>query len=165
MSAMRACICYAMLMTWIRTIYLYLFSLVGLALVVIGSVSLVDLGLKIAVFRQADQEFSERPPFPPEKALPEAVRETPSVKDDQTPRAAVLLTDEETQALDLWKQDYQNWKEHQERINPLRSRRERTASRSIAFLLVGVPLFLYHWRIVARSHSADQPTKRGAFNT
>ena len=57
----------------VRTIYLYLFALVGLALLSIGTVRMVDLGLKAFVFTAADQ--SQRiyarqlpaPPFPPEK--------------------------------------------------------------------------------------------------
>ena len=39
----------------IRLIYLYLFSFVGLLVVVIGSVRLVDLGLKVFVFKNADK--------------------------------------------------------------------------------------------------------------
>lgn len=43
----------------IRTIYLYLFSFVGLLTVVIGAVRMVDLGLKVFVFRDADRyEYS-----------------------------------------------------------------------------------------------------------
>lgn len=43
----------------IRIIYLYLFSFVGLLVVVIGSVRMVDLGLKIFVFKDADRyEYS-----------------------------------------------------------------------------------------------------------
>ncbi len=38
----------------IRLIYLYLFSAVGLIVAVVGSVRLVDLGLKVIVFRGAD---------------------------------------------------------------------------------------------------------------
>ena len=38
----------------IRLIYLYLFSAVGLIVAVIGSVRLVDLGLKVIVFQGAD---------------------------------------------------------------------------------------------------------------
>lgn len=38
----------------IRFIYLYLFAFVGLFIVVIGSVRMVDLGLKIFVLRDAD---------------------------------------------------------------------------------------------------------------
>ena len=39
----------------IRLIYLYLFAFVGLFTVVIGSVRMVDLGLKIFVFKDADK--------------------------------------------------------------------------------------------------------------
>ena len=114
------------------------------------------------MFRRADQEFFERPPFPPEKALPEELREIPVEKNGQTARAAILLTDEEKLALDFWKQDYQNWKERQERIDPVRSRRERTASRSVAFLFIGIPLFLYHWRIIAHSRPGGHSTSHNA---
>jgi len=39
----------------VRLIYLYLFSFVGLLTVVIGSVRMVDLGLKVFVFPEADR--------------------------------------------------------------------------------------------------------------
>lgn len=43
----------------IRLIYLYLFSFVGLLTVVIGSVRMVDLGLKVFVFPDSDKyEFT-----------------------------------------------------------------------------------------------------------
>lgn len=39
----------------VRFIYLYLFSFVGLLIVVIGSVQLVNLGLKVLVFPESDR--------------------------------------------------------------------------------------------------------------
>ena len=45
-------------MSLIRKIYLYLFSLIGLVLVVIGCVELVNLGLKAYIFTAADQYYS-----------------------------------------------------------------------------------------------------------
>ena len=45
-------------MSLIRKIYLYLFSLIGLVLVVIGCVQLVNLGLKAYVFTAADQYYT-----------------------------------------------------------------------------------------------------------
>ena len=43
----------------IRLIYLYLFSFVGLLVVVIGSIRLLELGLKVVVFKGADSfEYS-----------------------------------------------------------------------------------------------------------
>ncbi len=48
----------------IRMIYLYLFSFVGLFTVVIGSVRMVDLGLKVLVFKDADRyEYSAVKPL------------------------------------------------------------------------------------------------------
>ncbi|MFN7088314.1 MAG: hypothetical protein ACK4NX_00600, partial [Candidatus Paceibacteria bacterium] len=41
--------------TLIRKIYLYLFSLLGLVLIVIGTVKLVDLGLRMFVFKGAEE--------------------------------------------------------------------------------------------------------------
>lgn len=67
----------------IRHFYLYLFSFVGLLIIVIGSVRMVDLGLKIFVFKEADRfEYSyptpidEKGTMPDEKIMREqAIRE------------------------------------------------------------------------------------------
>jgi len=42
----------------IRKIYLYLFTLVGLALITVGSVRLVELGLKTYVLTKADNYYN-----------------------------------------------------------------------------------------------------------
>jgi len=39
----------------IRTLYLYLFSFVGLLILIIGSIQLIDLGLKVFIFTDADR--------------------------------------------------------------------------------------------------------------
>jgi len=41
----------------LRLLYLYLFSFVGLIIVVIGSIQMVDLGLKTFVFKNADSYY------------------------------------------------------------------------------------------------------------
>ena len=43
----------------IRTIYLYLFALVGLALLISGSVRFVNMGLKAFVFTKAEQDMKK----------------------------------------------------------------------------------------------------------
>ncbi|MFH1162167.1 MAG: DUF5671 domain-containing protein [Candidatus Jorgensenbacteria bacterium] len=113
----------------IRTIYLYLFSLVGLVLVVIGLVQLVDLGLKTYVFTKADRTvvYPEYPPL---------VKPAPAGDQGTT------MTPEETAAYRAAQE------EAQQKQNE--SQRARTASNSLALLIIGVPLFLYHWRIVQR---------------
>jgi hypothetical protein len=66
----------------IRTIYLYLFSLVGLTLLIIGSVRFVDMGLKAFVFTKAEEEqslYSRQPaPMPIER-----IKEVEDLKDNQ----------------------------------------------------------------------------------
>ena len=42
--------------TLVRTIYLYIFALLGLVLLIIGSVNFLNMGLKAFVFTQADEE-------------------------------------------------------------------------------------------------------------
>ena len=39
----------------IRLLYLYLFSFIGLIIAVIGTIQLVDLGIKVFVFKDADR--------------------------------------------------------------------------------------------------------------
>lgn len=130
----------------IRKIYLYLFSLVGLFMMIIGTARLVDLGLKIFIFKQADQEVQYRsaPPYPIEKAI-ERQGEDVGIKTEN-----IILTAEEKQLLENWKNDYKRWKEEQGKIDYVRSNRERQASESIAWIIVGLPLYLYHWRIIKK---------------
>jgi hypothetical protein len=110
----------------IRKIYLYLFSLVGLVLIVIATVRLVDLGLRVYVFKGADEAviWPQRP-----------VKLTPEGQETQ-------LTPEEEENF------RQQEREAQMREN--QRQRQRTASNSTAMILVGLPLYLYHWRIIKR---------------
>jgi hypothetical protein len=111
-------------MTLIRKIYLYLFSLIGLALVVVGCVRLVDLGLKAYIFTAADQYYS----YPVAAPVPQADKNTPTT-------VPAGPTDAELQAY----QDKQ-----------VKSQRESTAANALAMIIVGVPLYLYHWRVIKK---------------
>lgn len=129
----------------IRVVYLYIFSVVGLVLAVIGAVGMLDLALKAAVFTAAerDQAWHERmPPTPPDPPRARAAAE------DSTLEAGDRAT------LRAWAEDYRRWEETGRRIDPVRSRRERAAAQNLALLLVGIPLYLYHWRTVRREAQA-----------
>lgn len=138
----------------IRSIYLYLFTLVGLALIIIGSVRLLDLGLKVFIFKEADkpEEVSRiYPPFPPERFL----EPQPVSKDKRVPNIALSektkeLTETDRDALNRWLIDYQSWKQSYDEIDYVRARREREASNSLAFIIIGLPLYLYHWMVIKR---------------
>ncbi len=126
----------------VRILYLYVFALVGLGLVAIGTVQIVDLGLKIFIFKKADQ-FPNYTNFPP----------CPTIAVDQKGDEAKYtekITPEQKTALDAWAREFKNWQEQQKKIDFLASERERKASNSIAMILVGLPLYLYHWRIIKK---------------
>jgi hypothetical protein len=134
----------------IRTIYLYLFALVGLIVLVIGVGRLVDLGLKMTVFKNADAgnyAYYERPmpvAFSSEKAQMESL---------QSCSEQCELTDVQIAAIDNWLVDYQTWQDEQGSIKDIdfvRQNRERQASSAISMIIVGLPLYLYHWMIIKR---------------
>lgn len=130
---------------FIRTIYLYLFSIVGLILIIIGGVRLVDLGLKMFVFKQADIPYYEMPPTP----ISKLIRETDQGIETQK-TTTYQLTDEEKQMLADWEQNYKTWKERESKIDRRRSDREREASNAIAMMIIGLPVFLYHWGLIQK---------------
>lgn len=113
----------------IKVIYLYLFSLVGLVLVVVGSVKIVDLGLKAYIFKNAEQVI----------VYPEMPR-------------PVMKGEEQQATNEISKEDQEKFKKEQAdyQRQEARSRKEREAANAIAMILVGTPLFLYHWKLVQR---------------
>ena len=128
----------------IRTIYLYLFALVGLMLIVIGSVDFINMGLKVWVFTQAEQEermWDEppRPYFIEEKII-----------SNEESLANLELTIEEKNSLQNWQADYTDWKERRSKIDYVTARRHRDAARNLAMMIVGLPLYLYHWTVIKK---------------
>lgn len=97
----------------IRILYLYLFSFIGLLIAVIGTIQLVDLGIKVYVFNGADRYEYSRP---------------------------VKMEDE------IY--NYEEEMAIQERENT--RQRQRQASTAIAMLVVGIPLYKYHWRLISK---------------
>ncbi len=110
----------------VRKIYLYLFAVVGLILIITGSVSLIDLGLKTYIFKQADNY--------------------PVYVD----RIAVKPADNSTE--ELTEEEYQQRKaaEEERQKQQRTSDRQRQASQAVAQLIVGIPLFIYHWRLIQK---------------
>jgi hypothetical protein len=142
----------------VRTIYLYLFALVGLALIIIGSVRLLDLGLKVFIFKEADKPESVRPqsPYPPFGVLePEPARKEKGLGEVKITEKKEIASEEKA-ALERWLIEYQSWQEEQKNIDYLRARREREASNSLAFIIIGLPLYLYHWMMIKRDRRENQ---------
>ena len=98
----------------LRLLYLYLFSFVGLLIVVIGSIQMVNLGLKMTIFKDADKYMT----YP-----------------QMDPNGKALETDAQLQ-------------ERQDK--DLSNQRQRDFANSISMIVVGAPLYLYHWRMIQR---------------
>ena len=126
----------------IRTIYLYLFALVGLTLLIIGAVRFVDMGLKAFIFTQAEQEqrIYNRQPL----AIPIQIERAKVISEGDD------LSEDEILLVKQWLVDYENWQEESSKIDFVTVRRHRDASINLSMILVGLPLFLYHWRIIRR---------------
>jgi hypothetical protein len=105
----------------VRLIYLYLFSFIGLLIVVIGSVRLVDLGIKTFIFPDADKyEYYSGPYMKGEEPA----------QDEKTIRA--------------------NAERDQTRS------RQRDLSNSVAMIVVGAPLYWYHWKTIQKENADDK---------
>jgi len=127
----------------IRTIYLYLFSLVGLVLIIIGSVGFLNMGLKAFVFTAAEDEewlWRMEPPMHYERSV-ETVED---LKDNES------LTEEQLESIDAWLVDYEQWQQKQADVDPVIANRHRDAAMDLALLLVGFPLFLFHWLTIRK---------------
>lgn len=131
----------------IRTIYLYLFALLGLVLLTIGGVRFVDMGLKAFIFTKAEEEqrlIYEQMPVP--YSVPRIEKFQQEIEEEKE----VCLSEEEKVTFEQWLADYQDWKERRSKIDPVTTRRHRDASLNLALILVGLSLYLYHWRIIKR---------------
>lgn len=140
----------------VRTVYLYLFSLVGLTLVIIGGVRFIDMGLKAFIFTQADRQESLSYKQPP---IPYPLEKIQGLAESQ--QSTVSLTEAEKTSLAQWLADYKNWKDQQEKIDPLTAQRQRDASINLAMILVGLPLYLFHWLTIRRDAKAKNQEPEG----
>lgn len=131
--------------TLIRAIYLYLFTILGLALITIATVRMIDMGLKAFVFKKVDapENFYNQYsclqmgfPITPEKL--EAMRNNDEISEEQSE----IVTD--------FLEDYKSCKERSPQISYVVSQRQRDASINLSMLFVGLPLYIYHWLIIKK---------------
>ncbi len=126
----------------IRTIYLYLFACLGLALLTIGGVRFVDMGLKAFIFTKAEEEQNLYRIQPPSPTYP--VTKMEKAQDDEE------LTEEERAAIRQWLEDYKAWQEGVSKVDYVAARRHKDASLNLSLILIGLPLYLYHWIIIKK---------------
>lgn len=99
----------------LRLLYLYLFSFIGLLIVVIGGIQLVNLGLKLAFFKDADKYYIATPVMNEKGVAVESKEEM-----------------EKRQEIEM------------------RNQKQRDFVQSFSMIVVGLPLYLYHWSIIKK---------------
>lgn len=134
----------------IRTIYLYIFALLGLVLLIIAGVRFLDMALKAFVFTQAEEEerlYSQQPAYPPVAIEKLAAADGEKIKAKE---GEITLTEAEKASIDQWIANYKDWQEKMAKVDPVTSRRHRDASTNLAMILIGLPLYFYHWGVIRR---------------
>ncbi|MDP3964825.1 MAG: DUF5671 domain-containing protein [bacterium] len=125
----------------IRPTYFYLSSLIGLVMIIVFGSMLVNLGLKTYVFTKADTEESYR--YAPTEVDPSVRGSLSAVAGCE---ADCGFDAETIQYAERYDADFDEWSETREGS----SRKQSEAANEIAFLLVAIPLFWYHWHVARR---------------
>jgi len=131
----------------LRKIYLYLFSLVGLTLIIIGAVGIINLGLQLAFFREA-LEFrygAYQPPYP-------YFLEGVNLKEVTE---KIELTEEQKRALLNWQNEFENYKTKAKSLGYMPYVYD-SFTRNLAMLIVGIPVYLYHWSLIKKEHNKEE---------
>lgn len=122
---------------------------------VISGVRFLNMGLKAFVFTKAEQEQRlnyKQPPVPRSVERLEDLSEEGAVSEE-------TISKKEKQQIEQWLTDYQQWKEEKEKIDPITSRRHREASLNLAMILIGLPLYLYHWGVIKKETRSKKDKK------
>jgi hypothetical protein len=106
----------------LRKTFLYIFASVGLVLCIIGSVSLLNIGLKTYVFTKADYCYNY--------ATPILDKNGNNTEPTQAQRDEQLKQCKEQNA----------------------ASKQNSASWAIAQLIIGIPLYLWSWRTIKKEH-------------
>ncbi len=113
----------------IRKIYLYLFALIGLVLITTGGVKLVALGLKTYIFTKADIYYNYPAPVP----------------------IGSVEKGKESEFQQPTKEEIEQYQK-----NERTSTRQRDAAEALAMMIVGLPLYLYHWQLIKKDKDLSE---------
>ncbi|MFA5134461.1 MAG: DUF5671 domain-containing protein [Patescibacteria group bacterium] len=137
----------------IRSAYFYLASLVTLGIVVGSVIFLINLGFKAWVFTDAEPAGYER-------GAPASLYASSKINPEDAVSDAFLecdgpceLTAAQESDIETWKANYTSWKEAYTTPN---AGRTRDAVNGFSFLIVALPFFLIHYRIVQRDERKNE---------
>jgi hypothetical protein len=124
----------------IKTIYLYLVVAISLIFVAIGAGRLLNTGLKVALFPEAEKksysECNRQPPISP------IISKEGATKDQQTQIDALL-------------KDYENWKENQSGEKCIAPARQNNIIDALTMVIIALPILLIHWKFIKKDKEKE----------
>ncbi len=149
----------------IRSLYLYIFALTGLAMTVIGCAIMINIVLKQYVFTYSDQSRRITPSYYIDKPTMEFNSNEIDV-DTATKLAEngeyIGLTEDQISSLNQWIVDYEEYRVQRKEIEEARSNidylkesRQESMSVSLSIILVGLPLFIIHWSLIVKDRKRE----------
>ncbi len=109
-------------MTWLKKAYLYIVSLISLIILIIAAVGLLNMALKTWIFTKADLNIY----------YPTCPQVMPADKGNISVPACDEAQQQKIQA------------------DQSASQKQRDAAQYLAMLIVGAPVFWYHWKLARR---------------
>ena len=117
-------------MAWIKTVYLYLVSLISLVILVIAGIMLINLGLKTWVFTKADDNIYYYQEVSPCTSIMQEAGSEPHVDPACEPGYAE--------------------KQKQEELDRRKDQKQSDAAQALAMIIVAAPVFFYHWKLTRK---------------
>ncbi|MDP2684826.1 MAG: DUF5671 domain-containing protein [bacterium] len=138
----------------IRNIYFYLASLVTLGFIVGSLIAIITIGLQAGVFTQADPVENRIGP-PPSLYLDSEINDPSKIigaPASLTCEDSCEITEENKTSIETWKDQYQSWQNQMDNPN---EGRLRGIIAAISFLIVAIPLYIIHYRIVQKDEKKE----------
>ena len=110
---------------------------------------IIDLGLKMTLFQKADVDRFARPTMI-SIAPGKTIEESDIVSALEKCNTECDFTEEDKELIQSWLADYSQWKQQDEEISYTTQQRQRQASRALSLILIGLPLYLYHWTVIKK---------------
>ncbi len=140
----------------IRSVYFYVASLVTLGIVVGSTIFLINLGFKSWVFTEAEPT-AYRAGTPPSLSVSEKFAPVEEPEAFLTCEDTCTLTSEQSDTIETWETNYATWQESSKNSN---SGRARDAVNAFSFLIIALPFFLIHFRIVQKDAKKETEKER-----
>jgi len=127
----------------VKTVYLYVVSMVSLLFVAIGSYTLFNTALKTYVLPKAEKGGYNR------------CNEQPPVTGFDFKSSSLTTEDQKAQIEQMLK-DYETWKKNNTGEECYTAERQNSIVDALATLFISIPLFTFHWKLARKKKESSE---------